>query len=175
MERSAAMEKDIELKLTEFEVKFEEKMKGALSRTAMKSVSRHEKLEVVGTKTFPTASNNEIVDEALVLPIQKPVHSRSKKPLKRIQITEVASATSSESSITKNDEDKKESEKKNAEIATKSTGFTKKIEKEISADLAKVEIVNAIPSVPTNSAKFFTDWKTLKTIVNRAKYIFALS
>ena len=84
--------------------KFEEKMKGALSRTAVKSVSRHEKLEVVGSKTFPTASNNEIVDEALVLPIQKPVHSRSKKPLKRIQITEVASATSSESSITKNDD-----------------------------------------------------------------------
>jgi len=151
--------------------KFEEKMKGALSRTGVKSEPRHEKLEVVGTKTFPTASSNEVADEELVLPIHKPVHSRSKKPLKRIEITEVTSSTYSESPITKTEEGKKESEKKGAEINTKSTGFTKKIEKEISADLAKVDIVNAIPPVPTNSAKFFTDWKTLKTIVNRAKYL----
>lgn len=54
---------------------------------------------------------------------------------------------------------------------TKSKGFTKKIEKEISADLSKVEIVSTIPPVPTTSTKFFTEWKSLKTIVNRAKYL----
>merc|ERR1719317_1495881 len=147
--------------------KFEDKMKGALSRTGVKSEPRHEKLEVVGSKTFPAESKNEVIDEGLVLPIQKPVHSRSKKPLKRIEIKELSSSTTLDSPVTKIDE-AKGSEKNNVDIATKSTGFTKKIEKEISADLAKVDIVNTIPSVPTNSAKFFTDWKTLKTIVNRA-------
>ena len=151
--------------------KFEDKMKGALSRSGVKSESRYEKLEVVGSKTFPAESKNEVIDEGLVLPIQKPVHSRSRKPLKRIEITEVSSSsTTLESPMTKIDE-AKGSEKNNVDVATKSTGFTKKIEKEISADLAKVDIVNTIPSVPTNSAKFFTDWKTLKTIVNRAKYL----
>jgi len=147
--------------------KFEDKMKGILSKSA---VAKHEKLEVSKSKVLlagAASAETEVAEEGLVLPIQKPVHLRSKKPLKRIEIEEVSSAASMQTDVSKNV--KKEGLVK--EDATKSTGFTKKIEKEISADLAKVEIVNTLPPVPTTSTKFFTDWKTLKTIVNRAKYL----
>jgi len=153
--------------------KFEEKMKGALSKTEVKSGSKkNEKLEAVGSKmlskSFPPAENEPTL-EGLVLPIQKPVHSRSRKPLKRIEITEVSSTTSLPSHVPKKEVVNEDVSEKKDE--TKSKGFTKKIEKEISAGMAKVEIVNTIPPVPSTSTKFFTEWKSLKTIVNRAKYL----
>ena len=60
-------------------------------------------------------------------------------------------------------------EVKNAKNDT--VGLTKQVEKEIANELSKVEIMNTIPAVPSSSAKFLTDWKTLKSIVNRAKYL----
>jgi len=156
--------------------KFEDKMKGAFSRSGIKSQSRSEKLKPLESKILSPTEEMEISEEGLVLPIIMPVHLRSKKQLKRIQINEISSAASIKASVPdkvvlppeqvfeKNDE-------LSTQVVTKSTGFTKKIEKEISADLAKVDIVNSMPSVPVNSTKFFTDWKSLKTIVNRTRYL----
>eukprot|EP00092_Neocalanus_flemingeri_P016263 GFUD01017608.1.p1 GENE.GFUD01017608.1~~GFUD01017608.1.p1 ORF type:complete len:533 (+),score=180.88 GFUD01017608.1:197-1600(+) len=155
--------------------KFEDKMKGALAKNEPKTVSKIEKLEVAETKVYSKSVGLSQVEnstsvEGLVLPIQKPVHTRSQKPLKRIEITETSSGTSRDekSPPVRKDAVKDVAAKKEA---TKSKGFTKKIEREISADLSKVEIVNTIPPVPSTSSKFFTDWKSMKTIVNRAKYL----
>jgi len=138
--------------------KYEDKMKGAFSRT--------EKIEPLNSKILPVADENEISEEGLVVPFSKPVHLRSKKQLKRIQIIETSSTEKMcpERVREKNDVPC-------AKVVSKSSGFTKKIENEISEDLAKVDIVSCIPSVPINSTKFFTVWKSLKTIVNRAKYL----
>jgi hypothetical protein len=154
--------------------KFEDKMKGILSKSDVKSVAKHEKLEVSKSRMLPAGAavaETEVAEEGLVLPVQKPVHLRSKKPLKRIEIKEVSSAASMQTNVSKTVVENVKEKGEAKEDATKSTGFTKKIEKEISADLAKVVIVTTLPPVPTTSTKFFTDWKTLKTIVNRAKYL----
>jgi len=146
--------------------KYEEKMKGAFSRT--------EKIEPLKSKILPVADENEISEEGLVVPISKPVHLRSKKQLKRIQIIETSSTALIKDSVPEKMCPELVSEKNDvpcAKVVSKSSGFTKKIENEISEDLAKVDIVSCIPPVPINSTKFFTVWKSLKTIVNRAKYL----
>ena len=155
--------------------KFEDKMKGALAKKELKSGSNVEKLEVGETKVYSKSvvlseAENESAVEGLVLPIQKPAHSRSRKPLKRIEIIEISSGGSKKDSRVENKNVKDVAEPEKKEV-TKSKGFTKKIEQEISSDLSKVEIVNTIPKVPSTSTKFFTDWKSVKTIVNRAKYL----
>jgi len=155
--------------------KFEDKMKGALAKKELKSGSNIEKLEVGETKVYSKSvvlseAENESAVEGLVLPIQKPAHSRSRKPLKRIEIIEISSGGSKKDSLVENKNVKDVAEPEKKEV-TKSKGFTKKIEQEISSDLSKVEIVNTIPKVPSTSTKFFTDWKSVKTIVNRAKYL----
>ena len=52
-----------------------------------------------------------------------------------------------------------------------SSGLAKKIETQISKDLSKSEAIITIPPIPSTSSKFLTDWKYLKTIVNRSKYL----
>ena len=138
--------------------KFDDKMKGAFKT---KNVSpQHQAKSATSTKNFPSP-----VDKNVILPIQKPAHLRSTKPLKRINIEEVQSmkkqngnASLTEIKTVKGD-------------VSKSSGITKKIEREISADLSNVEIANTIPPVPKISSKFLTDWKSLKTVVNRSKYL----
>ena len=129
--------------------KFEDKMKGAFKQQHLKP-----------SESKPVMKKKK--DDSLVLPVDKPVHLRSTKPLKRIQIQEVASLSSSTPDTLI---------KTNKDIVSKSSGLTKKIEKEIVSDLSKIEIVNSIPPVPKTSTKFLTDWKSLKTIVNRTKYL----
>jgi len=153
--------------------KFEDKMKGALSKNDSKPGTKIEKLEVAQTKIYSKtllpqseAESDEVI-EGLVLPIQKQVHSRSGKPLKRIEITEISSATSKEVTV----KQKVVKDANPVKEVTKSTGLTKKVEKDISDNISKAEIVNTIPPVPGSSSKFFIDWKSLKTIVNRAKYL----
>ena len=127
---------------------FADKMKGAFKPSS--AISQ----ELLGVKS----NKIQILERGLVLPIDKPAHKRSTKALKRIEIKEVASVKSSATP--------------NAQIqVSKSSGITKKIEREISADLSKVEIVNTIPGVPKSSSKFLSDWKSVKTIVNRSKYL----
>jgi len=151
--------------------KFEEKMKGALAKKESSPAMKSNELEENKSKLTPTKSSDASV-KGLVLPINKPVHERSRKPLKRIEITEVSGSSKPSTPTNKCEKDFLQGGKKTSEERiTKSTGFTKKVEREISADLSKVEIVNSIPPVPTTSTKFFTDWKSLKTIVNRAKYL----
>ena len=140
--------------------KFDDKMKGAFKT---KNVSpQHQAKSATSTKISPSP-----VDKNVILPIQKPAHLRSTKPLKRINIEEVQSM-------------KKQNGNGNASLTeiktvkgdvSKSSGITKKIEREISADLSNVEIANTIPPVPKISSKFLTDWKSLKTVVNRSKYL----
>ena len=132
---------------------FEDKLKGALSSKTSKTGSG---LQM--TAVSPSCSNP---DE--IFPITKPVHSRSSKPLKRIEIKEVASNTTNPSTTIR--------QSKSDLTLSKSSGLTKKIEREISADLSKVEIVNTIPPVPKTSSKFLNDWKAVRTLVNRSKYL----
>ena len=130
--------------------KFENKMKGAFKQQKSMELK-------------PTSSR-KIVDESIVLPVKKPVHQRSTKPLKRMEIEEVDSVTTPSSMPNTLIKPVKEN-------VSKSSGLTKKIEKEIVTDLSKIEIVNTIPPVPKTSSKFHTDWKSLKTLVNRGKYL----
>ena len=128
--------------------KFDDKMKGAFKSSNMND------------KKISSSRN---LEPGLVFPIEKAAHQRSTKPLKRIEIEEVASMKPQTSGNTV-------IKQINGNVS-KSTGLTKKIEKEISTDLSKVEIVNSLPPVPKTSSKFLTDWKSIKTIVNRSKYL----
>ena len=128
--------------------KFDDKMKGAFKSTNL-------------DQKKPSSSRN--LEPGRVFPIEKSAHLRSTKPLKRIEIEEVASMKPQTSGNTV-------IKQINGNVS-KSTGLTKKIEKEISTDLSKVEIVSTLPPVPKTSSKFLTDWKSIKTIVNRSKYL----
>ena len=127
--------------------KFEDKLKGALGTKPSRS----------GLQMTAVSSSSK--KSAEISPISKPVHTRSNKPLKRIEIKEVANTNPSVR------------QSKSDLVISKSSGLTKKIEREISADLSKVEIVNTIPGVPRSSSKFLTDWKSVRTLVNRSKYL----
>ena len=135
--------------------KFEDKLKGALTVSS--------KTSKAGSGLQMTAVSTSCSSPDEILPISKPVHSRSSKPLKRIEIKEVASnKTNSYTAIRQSKSDLN---------LSKSSGLTKKIEREISADLSKVEIVSTIPPVPKTSSKFLNDWKAVRTLVNRSKYL----
>ena len=92
-----------------------------------------------------------------ITPTNKPSHMRSSKPLKRIDIEEIQSKPKSSTST--------------SSLMPKSAVPSKKVETQISNDLAKPDAVITIPAVPSTSSKFLTDWKSLKTIVNRSKYL----
>ena len=128
--------------------KFEDKLKGALASKPSKT----------GPQLTAVSSSKK---SAEISPISKPVHTRSNKPLKRIDIKEVSSMKTTPTMR----------QSKSDFNLSKSSGLTKKIEREISADLSKVEIVNTIPGVPRSSSKFLTDWKSVRTLVNRSKYL----
>ena len=143
---------------------FEEKLKGALKKsdletlkrdfTAMKEITTkmkdaEQKLKDKKVKTVVPGNENRL--EA----IQKPTHLRSQKAMRRIHITDVSSEADIDAMDTgeKVVEDEKKVEKarvvevtKAAEVVrediTKSKGFCKKMEKEISADLSKVVGIN---------------------------------
>ena len=136
--------------------KFEDKLKGALTSSSKTSSKAGSGLQM-------TAVSSSCSNPDEILPITKPVHSRSSKPLKRIEIKEVASnKTNPPTAIRQSKSDMN---------LSKSSGLTKKIEREISADLSRVEIVNTIPPVPKTSSKFLNDWKAVRTLVNRSKYL----
>ena len=90
-----------------------------------------------------------------ITPINKPSHMRSSKPLKRIDIEEIQSKPQPSVS------------KKNNSTSSKPPGPLEKVETQVS----KPDAVITIPPVPATSSKFLTDWKSLKTIVNRSKYL----
>ena len=133
--------------------KFEEKLKGALTSKTSKASP--------GLRMTAVSTSCSNPDE--ILAITKSVHSRSSKPLKRIEIKEVTSNMKNPSRAIR--------QSKSDLNLSKSSGLTKKIEREISADLSKVEIVNDIPPVPKTSSKFLNDWKAVRTLVNRSKYL----
>ena len=101
--------------------------------------------------------SNESKPSNQITPINKPSHMRSSKPLKRIDIEEIQSIPKSSTSATS--------------LMPKSAGPSKKVETQIPKDLAKPDAVITIPAVPSTSSKFLIDWKSLKTIVNRSKYL----
>ena len=114
---------------------FNEKMKGALKSKEKPSDA--------------SKPSNQIT------PINKPSHTRSSKPLKRIDIEEIQSKP------------KPSVSKTNKSALSKSSAPPEKVETQIS----KPDAVITIPPVPSTSSKFLTDWKSLKTIVNRSKYL----
>jgi len=115
-------------------------------------------------------------DDNRVFPIQKPTHLRSQKPLQRIEINDV------ESEVIVKETSKTAPAKVETKIEvlepvskmdtmTKSKGLCKKVEKEISTNITNSEPEDTIPVVPKSSCKFLADWKKLKTVVNRSKYL----
>ena len=135
--------------------KFEDKLKGALALSS--------KTSKPGSGLQMTAVSTSCSNPDEIIPVNKPVHSRSSKPLKRIEIKEVASNKTNPSTAIR--------QSKSDLNLSKSSGLTKKIEREISADLSKVEIAKTIPPVPRTSSKFLHDWKAVRTLVNRSKYL----
>merc|ERR1719220_2136270 len=55
---------------------------------------------------------------------------------------------------------------------SQSKGFCRKVEKEISLDMSRVDLgVVDTPCVPNSSSRFLQDWRRLRTVVNRSKYL----
>merc|ERR1712098_352009 len=141
--------------------KFEENMKGALTKVT--------KSPFKGKASDADASGKE----GRIFPINKPNHLRSTKPLKKIEIVDVESA----SEYSKCEKEKVVSERgamaSQSNPASKSTGFVKRVESELKTEMTNViptvEVV--VPDVPKTSTKFISDWKELKTVVNRGKYL----
>merc|ERR1711915_569915 len=148
-------------------INFNEKMKGALLSNKLVQDNRdpNKLKDDDSIKQIKGTKNDQEVGD-IVLPINKPAHLRSKKPLKRVEIFE---NTVANKELIKSEVKVDKSEVEDVKINT--VGLTKQVEKEIANELSKVEIMNTIPAVPSSSAKFLTDWKTLKSIVNRAKYL----
>ena len=174
--------------------KFEDIMKGALAKPKSDRKTTVEKLEVnanvrrdiPGSVRVREEQEQELQDdEQLVFPIDKPAHLRSKKPMKRIDIKEVdesvvkpvtaplpkSQSSLSVASVRTGEKWCGSNTEQSNMVKSKSSGFTKKIENDISSDMSKVDIVSPIPEVPKTSSKFLIDWKSLKTVVNRCKYL----
>ena len=138
---------------------FEEKLKGALKKSDLETLKRDfSAMKEITTKMKDAEQKMKdkkvktVIpgDENRLEPIQKPTHLRSQKAMRRIHITDVSSEGDTDAMDTgeKVVEDNKEEkakvleDKKAAEVEaeeiTKSKGFCKKMEKEISADLSKV-------------------------------------
>ena len=94
-----------------------------------------------------------------ITPINKPSHMRSSKPLKRINIEEVKCEPKPSVSIA------------GKSFSIQSTEPAKTVVTATSKEPVKPETAITIPPVPSTSSKFLTDWKSLKTIVNRSKYL----
>ena len=61
-----------------------------------------------------------------------------------------------------------EGTKAEAKAGSQSKGFCRKVEKEISLDMSRVDLgVTDTPCVPKSSSRFLQDWRQLRTIVNR--------
>merc|ERR1712130_407804 len=59
-----------------------------------------------------------------------------------------------------------------AKPGSQSKGFCRKVEKEISLDMSRVDLgVMETPCVPKSSSRFLQDWRRLRTVVNRSKYL----
>ena len=145
--------------------KFNDRLKGVFS--SEKNQNSESLMKEVKTSDSNNKSNtNKNKIKGLVSPIEKPVHLRSKKPLKRISITEMSNEELQH-------QHSPNSTEKKAINESKSRGLSKKIEDEINSKLTQEDTSQSltIPSVPANSAKFLSDWKSLKTIVNRAKFL----
>ena len=62
--------------------------------------------------------------------------------------------------------------KTEAKPESQSKGFCRKVEKEISLDMSRVDLgVVDTPCVPKSSSRFLQDWRRLRTVVNRSKYL----
>ena len=58
--------------------------------------------------------------------------------------------------------------KTEARPGSQSKGFCRKVEKEISLDMSRVDLgVVDTPCVPKSSSRFLQDWRRLRTVVNR--------
>lgn len=157
---------------------FNEKMKGALNKeqTPVKILPTETKALV--KKEVGDSAGDKTIVEGQVFPIKKAAHSRSQKPLKRIEIIDIDEdvvnvvkelKVSKDNTVREHGTESEVRREKKAE--TKSFGFVKKIEKEICNDISMVELVDSITEVPKTSSKFIFDWKQLKTVVNRSKYL----
>jgi len=177
---------------------FEEQIKGALKQSDIETLKRDyntmkevtSKLKKAETKLSEAKQKDDKVNSTnkkqkstsddknrnLVLPIHKPNHLRSQEPLRRVEIEDVEKANEVSMEVTETVTETGNSsasvEVGNVEIKTsKSKGFCATVEKEISADLSKVDLVESIPQVPKSSSKFLAEWRRLKTLVNRSKYL----
>jgi len=169
---------------------FENQLRGALKTSDLETLKRDfntmKEMTTKATKKIEDKKKEKKVkvvgkgDGNLVEAIQKPTHLRSQKPMTRVEVVDVASEKDvgkvmktikpkPEVKIveTKTEEPKVELKKEGSQ----SKGFCKKMEKEISSDLSKVELVEEVPGVASTSSRFLQDWRRLRTVVNRSKYL----
>merc|ERR1719244_1001955 len=162
--------------------KFDERMKGAFLKKSSETSDSDVKLSSVKITKFNSQekpqsnviSETNANEEGRVFPIKKPNHLRSQKPLKRIQIVDVDNSFSKDivkESVVSNSINTETVITSQPAKDSKSVGFVKKIENEISSEISKVDLVETIPEVAKTSSKFLTDWKSLRTVVNRSKYL----
>ena len=174
---------------------FEKNLKGAIKQTDFETLKRDfqtmkeltTKMKTTEEKIADKEKKAKVVapeDENRIEPIQKQNHLRSQKPMTRINIVDVeskddaiemdtAEKTDKPKKIVEamdTDEETMNKKTPTVEEVTKSKGFCRRMEKEISSDLSKVELVDSFPEVPRAFTRFLHDWRKLKTLVNRSTY-----
>jgi len=207
-EKIEAMVKDKEKpKVVESKNGMKENMKGIFDKGNQKT--KAVKLEV-GSKssTKLLIQDEDSSDPSLVFPIHKPPHQRSKKPLRRIEISEVGFNEEPKEPKVKEDKNKASPVKvemkskitqvgpktepsdficeengackDDAKVATKSKGFTKKIEEEIVTEMkgkpcsdafAKDDDTKDVPKIPKGYSQFVVDWRTCSSVESRMQYL----
>jgi len=193
LNKSATAEKEklLELK-NKKEIDFKPEVKKSDVEQNIRSIFEESKIKTVNLEPVKKCKSNRIVikedededvDPNIVLPITKPPHQRSKKPLKRIEITEVGDDDQPTRNSDKEEEENILDKVGDMDIGhddvtssgSKSRGFTKKIEEEIATELQnKVPtdvLVQTIPKIPKGYAQFTTDWRKCKATNHRLKYI----
>jgi len=131
MELKKKKEMDVKPEVQKSDVK--ENIKGIFEEGKTKTVSLEPVMQCKSNRIVIKEDEDESVDPNIVLPISKPPHQRSKKPLKRIEITEVCDANQETRTIDKEDEKliekvcDMEIDRDGVTISgSKSKGFTKK-------------------------------------------------
>merc|ERR1719447_433782 len=103
---------------------------------------------------------------------EKAQTSQEKKPF-RMPVVDIESMDISENKPSPPLEGDKQADcVKDVKTGSQSKGFCKKVEKEIALDMSRVDLgVADTPCVPKSSSRFLQDWRRLRTVVNRSKYL----
>ena len=108
--------------------------------------------------------------------LKKDQPGQAKKPF-RMPVVDVDEAmdtsTTSSNKIERLSEEEPKASSVEAKPGSQSKGFCRKVEKEISLDMSRVDLgVMDTPCIPKSSSRFLQDWRRLKTVVNRCLFLY---